>query len=262
MSDKFVLKVPSNMEDITLEQYQKYLRITKDLDKESDKSNEFLGIKMIEIFCEESYDNIRRLPAAIYEFTIEQIIKCLNESTPVEKSFIMRGNDGAEIEFGMIPNLDNMSSGEYIDLDDTITDFDTMHKAMAVLYRPIIKRHKDLYDIEPYSTYEKYEDIMKHAPLNISLGAMVFFLSFRAKIIETYPELFSTKSDGGRTYASREESFGQKWGWYQSIYAIAGGDLLKFNEVTTTRIHACLMWLAFEKDKNDLEAKRIKEAYR
>jgi hypothetical protein len=182
MSDKFVLKVPSNMEDITLEQYQKYLRITKDLDKESDKSNEFLGIKMIEIFCEESYDNIRRLPAAIYEFTIEQIIKCLNESTPVEKSFIMRGNDGAEIEFGMIPNLDNMSSGEYIDLDDTITDFDTMHKAMAVLYRPIIKRHKDLYDIEPYSTYEKYEDIMKHAPLNISLGAMVFFYRLGIKL--------------------------------------------------------------------------------
>lgn len=182
MGDKFVLKVPSNMEDITLEQYQKYLRITKDLDKESDKSNEFLGIKMIEIFCEEGYDNIRRLPAAIYEFTIEQIIKCLNESTPVEKSFIMRGNDGAEIEFGMIPNLDNMSSGEYIDLDDTITDFDTMHKAMAVLYRPIIKRHKNLYDIEPYSTYEKYEDIMKHAPLNISLGAMVFFYRLGIKL--------------------------------------------------------------------------------
>lgn len=182
MSDKFVLKVPSNMEDITLEQYQKYLRITKDLDKQDEKSNEFLGIKMIEIFCEESYDNIRRLPAAIYEFTIEQIIKCLNESTPVEKSFIMRGNDGAEIEFGMIPNLDNMSSGEYIDLDDTITDFDTMHKAMAVLYRPIIKRHKNLYDIEPYSTYEKYEDIMKHAPLNISLGAMVFFYRLGIKL--------------------------------------------------------------------------------
>lgn len=182
MGDKFVLKVPSNMEDITLEQYQKYLRITKDLDKESDKSNEFLGIKMIEIFCEEGYDNIRRLPAAIYEFTIEQIIKCLNESTPVEKSFIMRGNDGAEIEFGMIPNLDNMSSGEYIDLDDTITDFDTMHKAMAVLYRPIIKRHKNLYDIEPYSTYEKYEDVMKHAPLNISLGAMVFFYRLGIKL--------------------------------------------------------------------------------
>jgi hypothetical protein len=182
MSDKFVLKVPSNMEDITLEQYQKYLRITKDLDKEDEKSNEFLGIKMIEIFCEESYDNIRRLPAAIYEFTIEQIIKCLNESTPVEKSFIMRGNDGVEIEFGMIPNLDNMSSGEYIDLDDTITDFDTMHKAMAVLYRPIIKRHKNLYDIEPYSTYEKYEDIMKHAPLNISLGAMVFFYRLGIKL--------------------------------------------------------------------------------
>ena len=89
-----------------------------------------------------------------------------------------------------------------------------------------------------------------------------FFLSFRDKIVETYPELFGGAVDTGRAYASREESFGKKWGWYQSIYAIAGGDLLKFDEVTTTGIHKCLMWLAFEKDKNELEAKRIKEAYR
>jgi len=232
MSDKFVLQVPSNIEDITLEQYQKYLKITKDLDKDDDKNEEFLGIKMIEIFCDAKYDEIRRLPAAIYEYAIEQIIKCLQESTPMEKTFFMRGDDGVEIEFGMIPNLHNMSSGEYVDLDSLITDFDNMHKAMAVLYRPIIVR------------------------------CDAFFLSFRDEIIETYPELFTQRSDGGRTYASREESFGQKWGWYQSIYAIAGGDLLKFDEVTNTRIHTCLMWLAFEKDKNELEAKRIKESYR
>ena len=181
MSDKFVLSVPSNMEDIKLEQYQKYLKITKDLDKEQD-NDDFIAIKLLEIFCDASYDNIRRLPASIYEIAVAKVLECLNEQTPLVKQFAMVGSDGVELEFGMIPNLHNMSSGEYIDLDSLIGDFDNMHKAMAVLYRPIIKKHKELYDIEPYSTYEKYEEIMKHTPLNVALGAMVFFYRLGIKL--------------------------------------------------------------------------------
>ena len=182
MEDKFVLEVPSNIEDIRLEQYQKWLNISKDLDKENDESNEFMQIKLIEIFCDASYDQIRRLPAAVYEFAVEQILRVLNESTPLVKNFSMVGNDDVEIEFGMIPNLDAMTSGEYIDLDTLITDWGNMHKAMAVLYRPVLKKKKELYDIEEYSTYEKYEEVMKHAPLNVALGALLFFYRLGIKL--------------------------------------------------------------------------------
>ena len=182
MEDKFVLEVPSNIEDIRLEQYQKWLNISKDLDKENDESNEFMQIKLIEIFCDANYDQIRRLPAAVYEFAIEQILRVRNESTPLVKNFSMVGNDEVEIEFGMIPNLDAMTSGEYIDLDTLITDWGNMHKAMAVLYRPVLKKKKELYDIEEYSTYEKYEEVMKHAPLNVALGALLFFYRLGIKL--------------------------------------------------------------------------------
>ena len=182
MEDKFILEVPSNIEDIRLEQYQKWLNISKDLDKENDESNEFMQIKLIEIFCDANYDQIRRLPAAVYEFAIEQILRVLNESTPLVKNFSMVGNDEVEIEFGMIPNLDAMTSGEYIDLDTLITDWGNMHKAMAVLYRPVLKKKRELYDIEEYSTYEKYEEVMKHAPLNVALGALLFFYRLGIKL--------------------------------------------------------------------------------
>lgn len=182
MEDKFVLNVPSNIEDIRLEQYQKFLKVSKDIDKEDEEANKFLQIKLLEIFCDVTYEQIRRMPAALYEFAVTKIMEVLNESTPLVKKFSMVGSDGVEIEFGMIPNLDNMTSGEYIDLDSLVTDWDNMHKAMAVLYRPIIKRRKDLYDIEPYSTYEKYEELMKHAPLNVSLGALLFFYRLGIKL--------------------------------------------------------------------------------
>lgn len=181
MSEKFILEIPSNMEDITLEQYQRYVRATKDLDKENDNS-EFLGIKLIEIFCGATYDQIRRLPAPVYDMAVEQILGCLQESTPHIKTFTMVGSDGVEIDFGMVPNLHSMSQGEFMDLDGIYGDWDKMHQAMAVLYRPILKKKKDLYDIEAYETYEKYEELMRHTPLNVAMGALVFFYRLGIKL--------------------------------------------------------------------------------
>ena len=43
-----------------------------------------------------------------------------------------------------------MSFGEYIDLDTNIGDWQKIEKAMAVLYRPVIKEYGNLYDIEDY----------------------------------------------------------------------------------------------------------------
>lgn len=181
-SEKIILRLPSNMEDIELQQYQKYLKISKDLDTEDKEQSEFLAIKMLEIFGGITYDEVRLLPASVYEVALEQILKCLNEASPLVKRFSIVGTDGVEIEFGMIPNLDSMTLGEYIDLDNLISDWDNMHKMMAVLYRPVIKSRKDMYDIEPYKTYEKYEDIMKYTPLNVALGAMLFFYRLSSKL--------------------------------------------------------------------------------
>ena len=87
-----------------------------------------------------------------------------------------------------------------------------------------------------------------------------FFLSFRDKIVKIYDELFTGTGGEDREY-SLEAGFGRKWGWYQSIYGLAGGDVLKLDSVTEIPLHKCLMWLAFEKEKNEIEAKMIKQSY-
>ena len=137
-----------------------------------------------------------------------------------------------------------------------------MHKAMAALSRPIVAHKGDVYEIEEYEGSAKYEDYMRYMPANVALGASVFFLSFRDEIIESYPQIFTEGDVSSDAPASREQVFGRKWGWYQSIYAAAGGDVTKFNEVTKLPVHQIMTWLVFEKEKNELEAKRIKEAYR
>ena len=68
-----------------------------------------------------------------------------------------------------------MSMGEFVDLDTYLGDWETMHRAMAVLYRPITKEHKDTYQIEPYETSDKYAEVMKYVGLGATYGAMLFF---------------------------------------------------------------------------------------
>jgi hypothetical protein len=79
------------------------------------------------------------------------------------------------MEFGFIPNLEEMSFGEYVDLDHNIGKIESFHKAMAVLYRPITKKTKDTYEIMPYSGTDEFSELMKYAPLDIAMAASVFF---------------------------------------------------------------------------------------
>ena len=64
-------------------------------------------------------------------------------------------------------------------------------------------------------------------------------------------QLFSKTK--GSEVASSSDGFSEKWGWYQSIYGLAQGNVRKFNEVTKLNLHTCLQYLAFEKDKADLQ---------
>jgi len=50
-----------------------------------------------------------------------------------------------------------------------------MHKAMAVLYRPVKYKKGDLYLIEDYEGTDKYSNIMLDSPVNAAIGATVFF---------------------------------------------------------------------------------------
>ena len=73
-------------------------------------------------------------------------------------------------------------------------------------------------------------------------------------LIETYAELFGEQG----SEFSAASNFGRKWGWYQSLYALAQGDIRRFENITKLGVHDCLYALEFMKEKNELEAKRIK----
>ena len=87
-----------------------------------------------------------------------------------------------------------------------------------------------------------------------------FFLRFRDRVIDSFPDLFGEGSGEEQEQLTASGGFGKKWGWYQSIYGLAKGDITKFDEVTKEPIFKCLTYLTFEKDKNDLENRMIQKS--
>ena len=157
-----------------------------------------------------------------------------------------------DIEFGFIPSLDEMTFGEYVDIDTYIKDWKQMHKAMAVLYRPIEAKYDDRYNIVAYDGEET--DIMKDMPLSVCFSSIVF-LQFRNRVVANYDGLYGADESDTKTAIG---GFGAKMGWYQSIFALAKGDVRRFENITRLNMHQCLMALEFIKEKNDLEMKQIK----
>jgi len=173
MSQKFTLEVPKELSAITLQQYQKYLKVMEG--NEDAEDTEFINLKVLEIFCGVTMKEAYKLPLAEFSFIISHIVDIFKEDTPLQRDFTLRDPNGDSVTFGFIPKLDDISLGEFVDLESYISDWQQMHKALAVLYRPITFRKGDLYLIEEYEGSDKYSEVMKDAPVNVALGSIVFF---------------------------------------------------------------------------------------
>ena len=173
MSKQFQLKVPATQSDIQLHKYQKYAKIVQDA--EGDLAEDFIRAKILEIFCDITLKEAYDLPLKELDGVVTHILTMMAEKPKLQRRFTMTDASGKSVEFGFMPNMDEMSLGEYIDLEKYITDWGQMHKALAVMYRPIVAGKKEFYEIEKYEGSDKYADVMKDAPVTVALGAMVFF---------------------------------------------------------------------------------------
>jgi hypothetical protein len=160
---KVEVYIPDTLSEITLGQYQKYLKIQSENEDEN-----FLAIKMIEIFCGLRGDTIMAMKAKSIKDITMILTDMFNEKPQLVKEFKLNGRT-----YGFIPKLEDMSFGEYIDLDTYIGDMDNIHRAMNVLYRPIKQKYDDKYLIEDYTGDDPEK--MKSMPMDAVLSSILFF---------------------------------------------------------------------------------------
>ena len=180
MNKSLKIEVPQTLGAIKLREYQKYLKI---VDKNKDaESPDLVNMKALEIFCGISLKEAYGLKLTDFSFLVEHLNNLFNHKTPLVQRFTLKGSDGVEVEFGFMPKLEDITAGEFIDLDNYIGDWDNMHRAMAVLYRPVTFEKRDRYLIEEYEGSERYAEVMQDAPVDIVIGAMVFFYRLGKKL--------------------------------------------------------------------------------
>lgn len=180
---EFDLHIPLTLGDISLGQYQKYLNLYDKWDK---KDEDYIKVKMLQIFCGLSPENIKDIQLSSFDSIVAHLIELIQSDTPLVKRFKLNGYDSDGkfnvVEFGFIPSLDKMSYGEYMDLKTYINDWSNMHKAMAVLFRPTTFSKKNVYKIEKYKGSGKYSENMIDMPVTVAMGAVVFFYRLMNKL--------------------------------------------------------------------------------
>ena len=155
------IKIPTSLNEITLGQYQEFLKL--DSKKESD-----VLLKMVELFCKVPIEVVRSMKAN----DIKDICEIINKMFDVEHQMLNRFQLSGK-DYGFIPDLENMSFGEYVDLDTFMGDNDNLHRAMNVLYRPIDLKQGQRYTLKEYDPDTNEQ--AKNYPLDACFGAMVFF---------------------------------------------------------------------------------------
>tara|TARA_R110002012_G_scaffold158644_1_gene320078 strand:+ start:525 stop:1172 length:648 start_codon:yes stop_codon:yes gene_type:complete len=160
---KVEVYIPDTLSEITLGQYQKYLKLQEDNTNENR-----LATQMIEIFCGLRNETIMAMKANSIKDITMILTDMFNDKPPLVKEFKMNG-----VSYGFIPKVEDMSFGEYIDLDTFIGDYQNLHRAMNVLYRPIKLKDKEKYLIEDYDS--KDPDVMKGMPMDAVLSSILFF---------------------------------------------------------------------------------------
>ena len=135
MDNDFDFTIPETLRDIKLSQWQQYLDV---LEKNKDaEASDFLMKKLLGIFCGIEFKDVDKLGLNVFDDTIQHLHNTLNSKPELVKTFKMTGTDGVTVEFGLIPNFDKMSYGEFVDLEKYIFVDKDLHRAMAVMYRPI-----------------------------------------------------------------------------------------------------------------------------
>lgn len=174
---KVKIQVPTKLSDIKLSQYQKFLRVTKDVE-----DDRIINNRIVAVFCNLTDNIVKNMNKHHFDEILLQISNLLNSITnDVELIRTFRYENET---YGFIPCMDDMTVGELADIDSFITDWQTMDKVMGILYRPTTAKVGDNYLI---LDYEKWNGKSIDPPLDVALSAYFFLNNLLIDLLNYIP---------------------------------------------------------------------------
>ena len=177
------INVPTELNEITLKQYQKFLKV-----QDSKQNNTFLQTKMIEIFCNVKMQDALNIKLSDADRISSLISEMFEQKPDLVKSFWLNN-----VEYGFVPDLDEITLGEYIDLDTYMGEWENIQIAMNVLYRPIKQKLGEKYLIEEYDPDTK--DKLINMPMDAVFGSIIFFYRLGIELSQTMMNYLENKGE-------------------------------------------------------------------
>lgn len=168
------ITIPQNYNEITIEQMIRWNKAVEE------NQTSILEYQMVSILCDISFIDVLNIPHKEFNEIVIELTKLFETEPALIDRFEMNG-----ITYGFIPNFDNLTTAEYIDLD-TYAETDIL-RFLAVAYRPIVNKFGKLYNIEEYKGTEANYLKMAHAPSMAFLGAKVFFWDLSRELLKHLP---------------------------------------------------------------------------
>lgn len=169
MVKEITLSVPQSYADIKL---SKWLELQSEIENYKDDSNAINALILYHL-CGLEIQWVSGLEIGAYDSIIKDLNSFLNDTNlPLQKFVTIDG-----IEYGFEPNLSQMSYGAFVDITkyETFTIDKNWTKIMNILYRPVIKKQGDMYQIKPYDADmndQKWLDVS----MDVHFGCLFFFV--------------------------------------------------------------------------------------
>ena len=175
---KIEIDIPTTLNEVKLGSYQKFIKIEEPTE-----------IEVIQYLLSLEKETVLNIKASSVDLLSNNLTELFKEEHTFADRFKLNG-----VTYGFIPKLDDITYGENKDIT-TYLNWDSMHKAMAVMYRPIKQSLNGKYIIEDYKGSGKYSEIMLEAPLGVVFGAMVFFWRLTNELLKAIPNYLEVQME-------------------------------------------------------------------
>ena len=214
------VSIPSTLKEVKLKDYQDFLLI-------ENPSNDDLLKCILNINTKE----LGKIKDKDVDYLINHINKLFEQEHKYIPTFNLNG-----VAYGFIPNLDEITYGENKDVTSYINEWGSMHKAMAVLFRPLKQKQGHKYLIEEYEGSHKYSEVMKQMPLSVVLGAMVFFYNLTSELLNYIPSYLEKELVKEQTQGQISQENGEAIQNYIRLLRETLQDLKKLQDFRYTNV--------------------------
>jgi hypothetical protein len=177
MKQEIEIEIPKDWSAVTL---RKYLEMNKDMETYSDNEQAIKAVMLYHL-CGVKVEWLERIDIDAFIHITKQLNTFLSQSElPLQRLITI----GGEL-YGFEPNLSKMPYGAYVDISsyDEIGINDKWAHIMSILYRRVVVKTGELYDIEPYTAGDNSDKFLDLG-MDIHLGALFFLRNLQMDLLK------------------------------------------------------------------------------